>query len=84
MSESAKKSAGTKKPSASYQAALDMLPPEYHGILDRLVEQYKFAALKQHGHAMVSPRVIAELILMGWRESDMPRPADPSERKEKD
>jgi hypothetical protein len=55
---------GNKKPSPSYQAALDMLPPEYHEILNRLAERYKFTALKQHGHAMISPRVIAELILM--------------------
>jgi len=41
-----------------------MLPPEYHEILNRLAERYKFTALKQHGHAMISPRVIAELILM--------------------
>ncbi|MBR1125639.1 hypothetical protein JQ628_29235 [Bradyrhizobium lablabi] len=40
---------------------------ELHPVLHQMVEEYKFAALKAHGYQVVSPRVIAELILLGRR-----------------
>ena len=71
-----KTEAGTtkKEPSEAYKRALAMLPPDQHEALGRLVEQYKFAAMKHHGSPMCSPRVIAELILMGWTEGDSIQP----------
>ena len=42
-------------------------------VFDELLEHYKFAALKQHGRAMASPLVIAELVLMGWRNTEEQR-----------
>jgi hypothetical protein len=48
-------------------AAKKMLPPDLHPELLKSIEEYKFASLKVHGTPFASPRVIAELILMGWR-----------------
>jgi hypothetical protein len=55
-----------KKQSPSFAAAKEMLPDELHPLLAQMVEEYKFVALKVHGRQLVSPRVIAELILLGW------------------
>ena len=56
-----------KKESASFFEAKKMLPPELHPTFERLIDEYKFAALKVHGFPFVSPKVIAELVLLGWR-----------------
>ena len=58
-----------KKPkqSPSYIQALGMLPEHLHSVLDALMAEYQFAALKHHGRALVSPVVVAELVLGGWR-----------------
>lgn len=58
-----------KKPkqSPSYIRAVGMLPEHLHPVLDALIAEYQFAALKHHGRALVSPVVVAELILAGWR-----------------
>lgn len=42
------------------------LPPRLHSQLEAMCEEYKFACLKHHGFEMVSPKVIAELILNRW------------------
>jgi hypothetical protein len=55
------------KRSANYLAAQQMLPPELHPLLDQLVEEYKFAALKHTRQRFANALVLAELILMGWR-----------------
>jgi len=60
----------SKKRSPSYEKALKMLPDELHEELERFTDQYKFAAEKHTGRAMVHPVVLAELLLMGWRETD--------------
>jgi len=57
-----------KKESSSFVQAKNMLPPEFHPTFKRMLEDYKFAALKVHGAQLVSPKVIAELILLGWRD----------------
>lgn len=54
------------KETPAYRAAKAMLPGELHATFDELLIDYKFAALKQHGRDWASPRVIAELVLMGW------------------
>ncbi len=56
--------------SPKYNEALQMLPDDLVPILDEMIEHYKFAALKVHGRAMVSPIVIANLVLMGWRNTE--------------
>ena len=53
--------------------ALKVIPDDLLPVFDELLEHYKFAALKQHGRAMVSPLVIAELVLMGWRNTEEQR-----------
>lgn len=53
--------------SPKYQEALKILPVDLVPIFDELLEHYKYAALKCHGRQMASPLVIAELVLLGWR-----------------
>ena len=53
--------------SKTYLLAEQMLPLELHPVLEQLVVEYRFASFKHHGVKFCSPRVIAELILMGWR-----------------
>ena len=60
------KSIGETAGSDSYLKAKQMLPDELWPVLDEFINHYKFAALKHHGH-IYSPRVLAELIVMGWR-----------------
>jgi hypothetical protein len=55
------------KETPAYVAAKNMLPPELHPELEKLILEYRFAALKVHKTPFVSPKVLAELILMGWR-----------------
>lgn len=55
--------------SPKYLEALKILPDDLIPIFDELLEHYKFAALKCHGLAIASPLVIAEIILLGWRNA---------------
>jgi hypothetical protein len=64
------------KETPAYVSAKSMLPSELHAILDELITDYRFAALKHHGREWASPKVIAELVLMGWRSTAIPQ-ADP-------
>ena len=54
-------------------------PDDLIPIFDELLEHYKFAALKCHGRAMASPLVIAELVLLGWRNAEDERQPKNSE-----
>ena len=45
------------------------LPEELWPVLDQLVEEYRFYALKFHGRPFVSFKVLAALIEDGWRPS---------------
>lgn len=56
--------------SQKYIDAVKSLPDDLIPIFEALFEHYKFAALKHHGRAFVSPSVIAELVLLGWRDSE--------------
>jgi hypothetical protein len=69
----------TKK-SPAHLAAEQLLSPELHSTLEQMLNEYKFAAFKCHGTAFVSPRVIAELILMGWRSLPSNHPALTTDR----
>jgi hypothetical protein len=55
------------KRTKSYMDAEQTLPKELHGIFEQLVLEYQFASLKHHGRPFSSPKVIAELVKMGWR-----------------
>jgi hypothetical protein len=57
------------KETPSYAHGKGMLPPNLHAIFDELMTDYRFAALKHHGREWASPKVVAELVLMGWRSS---------------
>lgn len=57
------------KRTPTYVEAEAMLPTEFHGILEQLVSEYRFASFKHHGQEFASPKVLAELILMGWRST---------------
>lgn len=59
-----------QKSSASYAEAMKMLPPELQPMLNIFIEHYKFAAIKHHGSPLYSPKVLAELLLLGWRQSE--------------
>lgn len=53
--------------SKAMDEAKAMLPSNLHERLESMCAEYKFACLKHHGFEMVSPKVIAELILNEWR-----------------
>lgn len=55
------------KNTPAYLEGQNLLPPELHAEFAQLVAEYQFATLKHHGRKFASPKVIAELILMGWR-----------------
>jgi hypothetical protein len=64
---------GAAKPeSASKVQAKSMLPKQLWPVLDEMCRDYSFCADKIHGHPFVSPKVLAQLILMGWRCSANP------------
>jgi hypothetical protein len=46
------------------------LTEEERPIFDRLVEEYRFQALRLHGHPFVSYKVLGALIEEGWRPTD--------------
>ena len=56
-----------KKRSQSFEDALKILPPDMHSEFEMICEHYRFCSLKVHSHSFVSPKVLAELMLMGWR-----------------
>jgi hypothetical protein len=55
-----------------YLEAKKMLPAVLHSTFDDMLMEYRFASLKHHRQEFASPKVIAELILMGWRTSAQP------------
>jgi len=61
--------------STAYEEAIGMLPIDLRPVFLELLEHYKFAALKYHGKQWSSPLVIAELVLMGWRNTEDARDA---------
>jgi hypothetical protein len=53
----------------TYLAAEKSLPKELHELFEQMVAEYQFACLKHHRQRFASPKVIAELIRMGWRST---------------
>lgn len=60
------------KRTAAYIQAEQTLPRELHSVFEQLVAEYQFASFKHHGIKFCSPKVIAELITMGWRSIVIP------------
>lgn len=48
----------------------EALSEEHKSIFDRLVNEYKFQALRLHGHPFVSYKVLGALVEEGWVPSD--------------
>ncbi len=67
-----KKGQSKKPDSEAKTKAKAMLPENLWPILDERCRDYAFCADTLHGHPFISPRVIAQLILMGWRCSSEP------------
>jgi len=59
-----------KPKSAKYYEALEKIPDDLVPTFDELIDHYRFAADQFHGTSFVSPMVIAELVLMGWRNTE--------------
>lgn len=59
------------KRTPTYIKAEQTLPTELHSVFEQLVAEYQFASFKHHGVKFCSPKVIAELIGMGWRSIPM-------------
>jgi len=53
--------------SPAFLKARESLPEHLHPTLEQMCREYKCAALETIGQPLFSPRVIAKLILMGWR-----------------
>lgn len=66
----------TRPESESKRKAKAMPPERLWPVLDEFCGDYAFCAETLHGHPFTSPRVLAQLILMGWRCS-----ADPIEER---
>lgn len=48
-------------------AIRSQLPEDLQPVFDRLVEEYRFHALRIHGHPFVSYKVLAALVEDGWQ-----------------
>ena len=57
-----------------YQEAEAMLPIEMKPIFRRLVEEYKYLTQIHYGRGYVAYKVLAEMVLAGWRPSAEPHP----------
>lgn len=56
--------------SPKYQEAEAKLPDELKPILRRLTEEYEYYTTVHYGRGYVAYRVLADLILAGWRPTD--------------
>ena len=54
--------------------ARNTLPDDLKPVFDELVEDYKFATIKQFGRGYAAYMVLADLIRVGWRHTAAPLP----------
>ena len=59
--------------SEKHDIARKRLPEDLRLEFDKLVEHYSYAAVKHHGRPWVSYDVLAELIRLGWRDTEPQR-----------
>lgn len=45
------------------------LPEPLRDAFDELYEEYRILAVKHHGWGFVAPKVIADLVVRGWRKA---------------
>jgi hypothetical protein len=53
--------------SPKFLEARNSLPVELRSVYDRMIDEYRFQALKLYGRDWVAYKVIAELVREGWR-----------------
>ena len=56
-----------------YEQARNSLPDDLKPVFDELVEDYKFASVKQLGGGYVAYNVLAEIVRIGWRHVAEPK-----------
>lgn len=54
------------------EEALDSLPQELHPVYFQLINEYQYHCVKLHGRALVSYKILADLIRDGWRPTHEP------------
>ena len=59
---------------AKYSEAEALLPDDLKPIYKKLVEQYEFLTILHFGNGYVAYKVLADLVLAGWRDSGQPQP----------
>ena len=60
--------------SAKFKEAEASLPEDLRPVLRRFVEEYEYLTGIHYGRGYVAYKVLADLVLAGWRASDEPRP----------
>jgi len=60
------------KRTQAYIDAEATVPPALRDTFEQLMAEYQFAALKHHRRPFCSPKVIAELVRMGWTSPPVP------------
>ena len=63
--------------SDKFREAEATLPEDLKPIFHRLVEEYEYITSMYYGRGYVAYKVLADLVLAGWRPSDPPRPGSP-------
>lgn len=56
------------KRTPTFIQALETLNPEQAQIFEDLVGDYQYAAFVVHGWKISSPKVLAELVRLGWKK----------------
>ena len=60
--------------SEKHEQARSGLPDDLKPVFDELVEDYRFATVKQYGQGYVAYIVLADLVRVGWRHTADPLP----------
>ncbi len=60
--------------SPKFQEAEAMLPDDLKPLFGRMVEEYKYLTLLHYRQGYVAYKVLADMILAGWRPSGTPAP----------
>ena len=58
--------------SSKFKEAEAMIPEKLRPVYKRLVEEYEFVTHSYYGRGYVAYRVLAELVLGGWRPTGSP------------
>lgn len=60
--------------SEKFKEAEEALPEDLRPLLRRFVEEYEYLTRIHYGRGYVAYKVLADLILAGWRPSETPGP----------